>query len=248
MATNTKHFQAYPNPRFGLQLALLVLAALAALALLFMIAKPLKVLPRLAVAPPYTLTDQNGHPVADADLHGKVVLYDFVYTHCTTVCPAMTGQMLQVQKRLEEAGLLGSDVVLVTITFDPERDTPERLRQYAQQMYASPEGWFWLTGDPITIRRLVGGQFGVYFEKIASDQDNGGAVSHHHGSQPGGYDFVHATVFLLVDGDGVIRSEYRQMLDVDRAMRDIRLVVREQNAGVLVRPLWEAAHLVRAYP
>ncbi len=248
MATDTASIDFAQTTRPRVRWALAAFAALAALALLLLIARPLRVLPRLAPAPSYSLIDQTGQPLSDADLRGKIVLYDFVYTHCGTVCPAMTAQMLQVQRRLDEAGLLGEEVVLVTMTFDPERDTPERLREYAAQMRADPRGWLWLTGDPLAIRQLVGGEFGVYFERVESHPADAHGTGHAHGAADDSYDFVHATVFVLVDGEGTIRAEYHEMLDVDRAMRDITLALREQRADGPLAVLWQAAHLMRAYP
>ncbi len=131
---------------------------------------------------------------------------------------------------------------------DPERDTPERLREYAAQMRADPRGWLWLTGDPLAIRQLVGGEFGVYFERVESHPADAHGTGHAHGAADDSYDFVHATVFVLVDGEGTIRAEYHEMLDVDRAMRDITLALREQRADGPLAVLWQAAHLMRAYP
>lgn len=227
----------------GLRAALVAVLVLGLLATGFMLARPVKVLPRLGAAPSYTLTDPQGQPLGSDDLRGKVVLYDFVYTSCETVCPAMTAQMMQVQQRLEDERWLGEDVVLVTITFDPERDTPERLLAESRKFGAVEGGWHWLTGELIAIKQLVGGEFGVYFEKVEAENAPHDADHAHEG-----YDFVHATVFVLVDEDGQIRSEYHQMLNLDEVMRDIELVVREKNAPPLAQPVWQAAHAIRAYP
>jgi protein SCO1/2 len=221
---------------------------LAAMILFYMLAKPIKVMPFVAEVPTYILTDQNGESFNEADLVGKVVIYDFVYTHCTTVCPAMTGTMLQFQRRFEEAGLLGDAVELVTITFDPVRDTAARLREYAREVNADPEHWHWLTGSEIAIKQLVGGEFGVYFEQIPLDEAAADAAGLTPEERANGYDFVHAVMFVLVDGDGNIRAEYQQMPDVDQVMRDTKLVVREQNANALLRLVYKTAHLIQAYP
>ena len=246
MTTDAAIVQDDRQPRLhraGLSLALLAVLGLAVLAIGFMLARPLKVMPRLGAAPSFTLTDPHGQPLGSDDLRGKVVLYDFVYTSCQTVCPAMTAQMMQVQQRLADGGQLGEDVVLVTITFDPERDTPERLLAESRKFGAVAGGWHWLTGELIAIKQLVGGEFGVYFEKVAAED-----APHDEGHAHEGYDFVHATVFVLVDEEGQIRSEYHQMLDIDEVMRDIGLVVSEKNAPALARPVWQAAHAIRAYP
>lgn len=228
-------------------LLLATFAVLAAAILAFVLLKPVKVMPVLAQAPSYSLTDQNGQPFDAASLDGKVVVYDFIYTSCTTVCPAMTGQMLRMQRELEAAGQLGSDVELVTITFDPERDTPQRLTEYAAGVGADTTTWHWLTGDTIAIKQLVGGDFGVYFEKVAPEE-MAGMEGHEGHDMSGMYDFVHATVFVLVDADGRIRAEYDGMSDVEQVVADAGRVVREQEAGPLTAPIYQLAHLVRAYP
>ena len=73
----------------------------------------------------------------------RIALVNFIYTTCTTVCPVSSATFQQLQKRLGER--LGKDVVLVSITVDPLRDTPQRLREYAGR-YQALEGWVWLTG------------------------------------------------------------------------------------------------------
>jgi len=197
-------------------------------------------LPVLATAPSYDLIDQSGLPIHDTDLRGRIALYDFIYTSCTTVCPVMTGQMLQIQSALADVGWLGNEVVLISITFDPERDTPARLREYATQMQARPDGWLWLTGDLIEIKQLVGGEFGVYFEKVGAGE--GHAM---HGMDEAGYDFVHDTTFTLVDDQGRLRAEYHSFPGLDVMMRDIGSLVREKNARGPMRLAWQAAHWLR---
>lgn len=229
------------------QVILTLIGILLAAVLGFIAFKPIKVLPYLATSPSYQLISQEGQPVSSGDLHGQVVLYDFIYTHCTTVCPAMTGQMLQVQRRLAALGL-SNEVQLVSITFDPQRDTPERLREYAAQMNTDPSNWLWLTGDTISIKRLVGSEFGVYFEQVPLDQAAAIAAGLSEEEMASGYDFIHAVMFVLVDEKGMIRAEYRELVDVDQIVRDIQLVVNEKNALGPVRWLWQTAHLIQAYP
>ena len=228
-------------------IALALISILLVAVLAFIAFKPVKVLPYLAASPSYQLISQEGQPVSSRDLYGKVVLYDFIYSHCTTVCPAMTGQMLQVQRRLAALGL-NDEVQLVSITFDPQRDTPERLRQYAIQMNVDPSNWLWLTGDTISIKRLVGSEFGVYFEQVPLDQSAAIVAGLSEEEIASGYDFIHAVMFVLVDEKGLIRAEYRELVDVDQIVRDIQLVVNEKNALGPARLLWQTAHLIQAYP
>ena len=79
------------------------------------------------VAYNFELTDQNGQPFALAQLKGKVAVLFFGYTNCPDVCPATMSDLQIVRKRL---GTRASDVVLVFVTVDPERDTPERLQRF----------------------------------------------------------------------------------------------------------------------
>ena len=76
-------------------------------------------------------------------LQGKVVVIDTLYTECTGVCPVMTKTFQKIQEHL--ADRLGKDVHLISISVDPETDTPEKLKKYAQQFDARP-GWYFLTG------------------------------------------------------------------------------------------------------
>lgn len=225
-------------------------ALLLAVWLAFIAIKPIKVLPVIAPAPVYSLIDQTGERVTSEDLKGQVVLYDFIYTHCTTICPVMTGQMLQVQKRLSEENLLGRKVTLVTITFDPERDTPERLSSYASQMHALPTGWLWLTGELFDIKRVVGSEFGVYFERVPPGSGAAGLADTNKeiSAAEEGYDFIHASVFVLVDSQGMIRAEYRELIETDRVLADIARVMQEDSALLPLSLLYQLAHKVRAYP
>lgn len=226
-----------------LKIAGTVLIGVVLMTLTLIIIRPIRVLPYQAPAPVYSLINQSGDTFDSDDLQGSVVLYSFIYTHCTTICPAITAQMKQVELRLEEQGLLDNPARLVTISFDPERDTPERLTEYAAQFDAPPDSWIWLTGSPTEIKKLVGGEFGVYFEPVAAENPPGDPAS-----TVEAYDFVHATVYVLVDGKGVIRSEYLGMMDIDRTVRDIRRVVNEERSPAALSPLYRAAHLLRWYP
>jgi len=95
-------------------------------------------------APDFVLTDQNGARFDSTKLHGKVVVIDFIYTTCTDVCPLFTANFAQLQRELnkEHAG----DVFLISITTDPEIDSPRVLKAYAQRYGAAFNNWAFLTG------------------------------------------------------------------------------------------------------
>jgi len=88
----------------------------------------------------------------------NIVVMDFVYTTCTTVCPVLTALFTQVQTQLGDD--LGNEVVMISMTVDAARDTPERLKAYANQ-HRVKEGWTWLTGPKSTMDDVLTG-LGAY--------------------------------------------------------------------------------------
>jgi cytochrome oxidase Cu insertion factor (SCO1/SenC/PrrC family) len=99
-------------------------------------------LDRYGRVPAFTLMERSGRRVSRDDLLGHVAVIDFIYTECTETCPTQSLQFAQLQRRFAgEPGLR-----LVSITVDPEHDTPEVLRQYADR-YGATDRWWFLTGD-----------------------------------------------------------------------------------------------------
>jgi protein SCO1/2 len=144
-------------------------------------------LPVIAPAPPFTLTSQDGKPVALADLRGKVVALAFIYTGCPDICPMLTQKMVGVQEAL--GAEFGAKVAFVSITLDPERDTPEVLKDYAQFWDAKPEGWSFLTGSLEAVRDVTR-RYGVFFAKKED-----GSVEH-------------SQLTTLIDAEGQMRVQY----------------------------------------
>lgn len=107
-----------------------------------------------------SLLDQQGRSVLfRSDVVGeRLVIIDFVYTSCTTVCPVVSATLAQVQGQLGER--VGRDVALLSVTVDPVRDTPARLKEYASRIGAGP-GWTWLTGPKPQIDEVLK-SFGAY--------------------------------------------------------------------------------------
>jgi len=138
-------------------------------------------------APDFTLTDQNGRRVSLSDFRGKWVVMTWIYTHCMTVCPALKAEMKIVQTGLGDA--VARDVQLVTITFDPERDTPEVMKADAQTLKADIPGWSWLTGTKAETD-AVADAYGVAFVP-----------------KPDGM-FDHTALVTLVDPQGRERHRY----------------------------------------
>jgi len=103
--------------------------------------------------PQITLVDQHGNAVALAALKGRPVLIDFIYTNCPGPCPLITARMAAAAKLLGPR--LGRQVTFVSITIDPEHDSPAVLLKYAREAGADTPGWLFLTGAPAKIDRLL---------------------------------------------------------------------------------------------
>lgn len=163
--------------------------------------------------PDFTLTERDGSTVTRDTLAGNIWVAGFIFTHCPGPCPTMTMNMrnLQTRFRNEEA------VRLVLISVDPERDTPERLREYAGRYNADPEQWLFLTGD----RREI---FDLSVKGFKLAADAGGSEEH---------PVVHSQRFVLIDWDGRIR-QYFDGTDPDevRALEAaIRRLLKEKASG-----------------
>lgn len=174
--------------------------------------------------PAFELVNQSGRAVRSAELAGKVVLVNFIYTNCPDVCPTLTVQMRKVQERLREARLLGDPVILISISVDPERDDPAVLRDYAARYKADTTTWSFLTGSTAQVRQVVVDGFKLGYEPAGA----GGA----HGSGHDANLIVHSDRFVLVDKAGQIRAYYRgEELDPAKIAADARSLAGANGGG-----------------
>lgn len=214
-----------------------LLAALPFLAMLaFATFKPILVLPRMALGPGFSLMDQDGVRLTNEDLRGRIVLYNFTYTHCVAPCLETGSLMRAVQAQLPQMATQGLPVALVTLSFDPERDGPAQLRAYAERFTVDPTIWRLATGEAMTLKYTIGGGFGVYYQPNTPGDPKG--------------DFTFDPTFVLVDGAGLVRAKYRTATpDLAILQRDIELVAKEaaESTGAS-RLVYEAAHLFVCYP
>lgn len=175
----------------------------------------------LGAVPAFTFTSQDGQQVRLQDLKGKVVLFNFIYTNCKTECPRDSEKISKVRDELETKGLLGEKAMLVSISVDPARDTPEVLKKYGQKYGADAANWLWLTGTPEETKKVVREGFFIHYEKRTPKAEAAQDAEHDHGDHsshqpaaPVGYDMDHMSVVALVDGQGQIRKIYTNTLSV----------------------------------
>lgn len=167
-------------------------------------------LSKIGPAPDFTLTTQDGHPLSLASLRGKVAVATFIYASCTDTCPLLTAKMAGIQNRL--GGDFGSRVYFVSVTVDPERDTPEVLGRYARSHGANLGGWAFLTGSPAQIRD-VSRSYGIFVKK----QERG--------------DVDHTFLTSIIDQRGTLRVQYMGVrFDPEEMIRDIQSLLAESKA------------------
>ncbi len=198
----------------------------------FSILRPIQVLPRIALAPGYALTNQNNSLLTSEDMRGKIVLYTFTYSRCVAPCIQTSPLMQEVQDRLNEVENGDIPIEMVTISIDPFHDTPEVLSTFAQELGADSSMWHFATTDTNRLKWIIGGGFGLFFDQ----RDDGS--------------FILDQGYMLVDGAGILRSEYRLVNPgADIILRDLKLLVKEaQNSQGVTRYAYEAAHLFLCYP
>jgi len=158
--------------------------------------------PILGTLPGFTLTDQRGQPFGTRELAGKVWVADFIFTACQEACPLLSERMKEVGRRARH---LGPDFHLVSISVDPERDTPDKLATYAARYGANPIAWSFLTGPAGAIESAVVGGFKVGMGKEKQPQPGNG--------EPAGngefWQIFHGENLVLVDRQLHIRGYFQ---------------------------------------
>jgi protein SCO1 len=158
-------------------------------------------------APDFALVAQDGRVLALRDLRGKVVAITFIYASCTDTCPLLTAKLATLQSAL--GADFGSRVRFVSVTVDPERDTPAVLTQYARAYGANFDGWAFVTGSADEIRKVARG-YGVYAKRKATG------------------DVDHTFLTSVVDQRGILRVQYLGVrFDPQELLYDIRSLLTE---------------------
>jgi len=156
----------------------------------------------------FELKNQNGKLVSNKDLEGKIVVTDFFFTHCPSICPKLTANLKSIQEAMND----DPSILINSFSIDPERDSVGRLAQYASKFEVEGQ-WNLLTGDKKIIYQLARKKFMV----DASEGDGG----------PN--DFIHSDKFVLMDVKGRIRGYYKgtDENEVKQLIVDIRKLKEE---------------------
>ena len=171
----------------------------------------------LGTLPAFELIERRQALLRLDDLRGRVWVADFMYTSCVEVCPLQSAEMARLQAAFADY----TDLRLVSISVDPERDTPAVLSVYAENFQADPERWLFATGEPEAVARLAQEGFRL------------SAASYVSGEDGADYTFIHSNRFVLVDRQGRIRGYYRSTDpdDLVRLRRDLTVLLQQVAAS-----------------
>jgi protein SCO1 len=158
-------------------------------------------LPTIGEAPDFVLQAQDGASVTLSQFRGKAVAITFIFASCSATCPILTAKMATVQTDLGSD--FGSKIVFLSITVDPEHDTPDVLQRYARTFGADPVGWKFLTGPPASIQDIER-RYGIFATR-SPDRE-----------------LDHTNLTSLVDVHGMLRVQYLGVrFDPDELRRDL---------------------------
>lgn len=159
--------------------------------------------------PNFVLKDQLGRTLTQKELEGKIVVADFFFASCTSICPKMSVNMARAQERFSK---YKDKVLFLSISVDPERDTVEVLSDYGRRYSADPKRWLLATGDRKQIYDLAA----AFLLGVAEAGDG---------------QFIHSDYWVLVDTKRRIRGYYRgtEAASVKEILRDIKNLDREKS-------------------
>ena len=197
----------HPSSRAGLLLVSLLLLTLVS-------CHPLRKKSTLADTS-WSLVNQDQENVLfPDDYRGKLILISYVYTYCPDICPMITYNMRDVQRAFPDEDRL----MLLSVSFDPERDTPEILKSYAASYKLNLDHWDLLTGDPRIVKSLLERTEIRTLKTPTTFTDDGGEF----------YFIDHTDKITLIDEEGFIRKNYSgSELELEKVIEDIKILLND---------------------
>lgn len=205
---------------------------LAAGILWFTISRPVVVLPRIRLAPGYSLQSDQNRTFTSEDRRGKLTLYTFAYTSCSSDCLSIYKNLQAVDSALELKPGQNPPLDFITLTIDPIIDTPQHLDGFSLPFQPDSVTWTWLSGNPVIIQNIVANGFELMVSPLPEGR------------------FVFSPRYVLVDGEGIIRTELEgPEFTSERFLEYLEILNTEiaQSQGSS-RLAYEAAHFFACYP
>lgn len=167
----------------------------------------------VTAVPAFSFTDENGKIFSSAVLKDKVWVADFIFTRCAGECPMLSVRFQDLQERWKN----NLELRLVSFSVDPERDTVAAFKTYADNLHADESQWIFLTGKKADLYKFI--REGL---KLTAQEDPKGDP---------GFEFIHSTRLILVDGNGMIRGLYDGQEDEDfkKLQKDIAYLLKTKR-------------------
>ena len=159
------------------------------------------------MAPDFSLPASKGDVFTLSEQQGKLVVLGFGFSHCPDICPTTLANLAQVRKNLGE---LASEIQVVYVTVDPERDTAERLREYMKHFH---ESFIGVTGKP---------------EQLADVRKAYGIIAAKEVHEDGNYEVHHSSYLYLIDRQGLLRALVPFGKTADDIVHDIKALLQEK--------------------
>lgn len=161
---------------------------------------------------PFKLLDQNGDTITLEKVKGKIILSEFFFTNCTSICPIMNDNFQKIYRLYENR----QDVLLLSHTVDPEQDSVPVMKNYANTRGVTDQRWLFLTGEKSHLYGLARKSY-----LLNAEEGDGGPD-----------DFIHTQNFALVDKKGCIRGYYdgTDSLEMKRLIIELNLLIAEHDA------------------
>ncbi len=179
-------------------------------------------LPVISYVQPFNFQNQDGKPVTQRDVQGKVYVAEYFFTTCKGICPRMNTNMKKIYDEFKEE----KDFVILSHTVDPERDTVGRMKWYADSMQVKTDKWLFLTGAKDSLYRAA------RLSYVLDDVKNNNEKIEDQ--------FIHTQFFALVDKSGQVRKIYDglKMDELTELSTDIRRVLNEKSTGTFSNSLF----------
>lgn len=212
-----------------------LLGSLAISTIAFAVFQPIKVLPRIRLAPVFNMVDDQGRSLSNVDYMGEFTLYTFFYSDCLPSCAGIFKTLGEINQSLEKFGpTQGIPVNLVVLSFNPAEDNSEKLNELKTSLPFDASNIIFATiSDEKLLKQVVGNGFEVYYAKLEDNQ------------------FAYDPTFILVDGQGLIRGQYRYQTmqpDSERILRHLGVMADEVEKSIgAAHYAYEAAHLFLCY-
>lgn len=157
----------------------------------------------------FRFINQDGRKLNSNDWNNKILVVDFIFTHCPSICPKMTAGL----KKISEVFKNVKSLQLASFTVDPERDTSAQLKKYNVQFNLDTKHWNFITGDKKDIYKLARNGFKI----VATDGDGGPD------------DFIHSDKIILIDTQKNIRGYYEGTNpdEINKLITDIKKIENE---------------------